>query len=113
MFLIGYGIEIGNDRYKAAAIGATAVFIYILNIFIVSRFEFEPEGRHLLEQKTSLHMATIAEFEEIRRESQLRLVKALQAQNEAAKKRNKEFLEEVLVDKDNFKPQVTLHCKLH
>eukprot|EP01036_Dinobryon_divergens_P026690 gene26691-35366_t len=65
--------------------------------------------RHLLEQKTSLHMATIAEFEEIRRESQLRLVKALQAQNEAAKKRNKEFLEEVLVDKDNCKPQVTLH----
>lgn len=58
-------------------------------------------------------MATIAEFEEIRRESQLRLVKALQAQNEAAKKRNKEFLEEVLVDKDNCKPQATLHCKLH
>ena len=46
-------------------------------------------------------------------ESRVRLVKALKEQNEAAKKRNKEFLEEVLVDRDICKPQVTLHCKLH
>ena len=57
-------------------------------------------------------MATIAEFEEIRKESRLRLVKALKEQNEAAKKRNKEFLEEVLVDRDICKPQVNVHCKL-
>ena len=76
------------------------------------RINVETEDRHLLEQKTSLHMATIAEFEEIRKESRVRLVKALKEQNEAAKKRNKEFLGEVLFDRDICKPQGTLRCKL-
>jgi hypothetical protein len=46
----------------------------------------------------------MAEFEEVRRRSQERLTKALIAQKEAAKVRNKALLEEILMDKDVCHP---------
>ena len=67
--------------------------------------------RHLLEKKATLRLATLAEFEEIRKESQQRLSKALQEQNEAAKKRNKELLEEILIEREVCHPKVTSDCK--
>ena len=67
--------------------------------------------RHLFEKKATLRLATLAEFEEIRKESQQRLSKALKEQNEAAKKRNKELLEEILIEREVCHPKVTSDCK--
>ncbi len=68
ILLIGYGLEIWNDRIKAAAVRDVTVCIITLNAYTFQ---------------------------------------ALKEQKEAAKKRNKEFLEEVLFNRDICKPQGT------
>ena len=65
----------------------------------------------MLESKIALRQATMAEFEEIRKDSLARLSKALHQQNYDAKRRNRQILEEMLNDIDECKPRRTSSSK--